>query len=330
MSEEAVLVTGGAGFIGSHLVDLLVENGHPVYVLDDLSTGNLGNLERWSGEHLLKCIRGDIRRPLEDSLTPSALGDGPTITTVFHLAARVDVTTSFEQPKEDMEVNYIGTLNVLDFALRAGAKRVVFSSSASVYGDVQELPVTEDASPNPLSPYGLDKLASEHLLRLYSEQFGIRTCSLRFFNVFGPRQNPANPYSGVISKFIQAAMGGDPLLIYGDGAQTRDFVYVKDVAEALYRAATSGIKGVYNVGSGKETSIMELARQVVKLSGKGSKMVHLDRRKGEILRSLSSIDKIASGSGWEPGTDLAEGLKATMRWFQTECAPSRNAARPGR
>ncbi len=315
-----VLVTGGAGFIGSNLVDLLRENGHPVMVLDNLSSGSIKNLERWMDDPSFKFIKGDIRRPLELALTPQAKGEGPPIGAIFHLAARVDVTTSFEKVLEDLEVNYVGTLNVLEYALRAGIKNIVFSSSAAVFGDTSSVPVSEDEVTAPLSPYGLNKLSSEQLMRIYTAQYGLSCKSLRFFNVYGPRQNPSNPYSGVISKFMSWALSSEPFLIYGDGSQTRDFVHVHDVVEALYSAASSPMSGTYNIGTGKETSILDLAREVASAAGIHPKTINMPARKGEILRSCAAIGLAAERLSWEPVIDLKEGVRSTFRWFQQDRA----------
>jgi len=317
MTGEAVLVTGGAGFIGSNLIDILLEKGHVVYVLDDLSTGKLENMEHNLEDPNFKFVRGDVCRPLADSLTPSELGDGPRISAVFHLAARVDVTSSFEDPVRDANVNYLGTMNVLTYALRNDIKRVVLTSSAAVYGDTEELPVSEEAPPRPQSPYGAHKLASEQLLRIFSEQYRMSCVSLRLFNVYGPRQDPSNPYSGVISKFIDWGRSGRPFMIYGDGEQTRDFIFVKDAALALYSAA-SAPTGLYNVGTGKETSVNDLASAVFHMLGKEPKVVRMPARKGEILRSCASTELSEAAMGFVPETDLKEGLRATLRWAQTQ------------
>lgn len=317
---EVVLVTGGAGFIGSHLVDLLMGRGHPVLVLDDLSTGSMKNLEVWGEDPSFKFIKGDIRRPLELSLTPRSIGDVPSIGAIVHLAARVDVTTSFEKVHDDLEVNYLGTLNVLEYALRAGVKNIVFSSSAAVYGDTEKVPVREDDATSPLSPYGLNKLSSENLLRIYSAQYGLSCKSLRFFNVYGPRQSPSNPYSGVMSKFMSWSLAREPLLIYGDGSQTRDFINVSDVAEAVYKAASTPGSGTYNIGTGNETSISGLAKEVSTVARVELRTVNMPPRKGEILRSCADIGLASEHLSWEPSVDLREGVRSTLRWFQLERA----------
>jgi UDP-glucose 4-epimerase len=313
MLDEGILVTGGAGFIGSNLVDLLLGKGHTVYVLDDLSTGRMENLEDASAHEGLRFIRGDVRDPLDNYLTPRSMGEGPRVDAIIHLAARVDVTSSFRAPLDDARTNYIGTLNVLDHALKNGIEKVVMASSAAVYGDTTVLPVNEDARARPLSPYGLHKLASEHLMDIYSDQYGMSNTCLRFFNVYGPRQDPTSPYSGVISKFFDRALLGQPLLVYGDGEQTRDFIYVGDVAEALYAAYVKSPGGVMNIATGKETSVNDLAKAVISASGSSSSVIHSPSRKGEILRSSADTRKAEKDIGFTANIDLKTGLMATLR-----------------
>ncbi|MBN1540041.1 MAG: NAD-dependent epimerase/dehydratase family protein [Candidatus Thermoplasmatota archaeon] len=318
MKEQGVLVTGGAGFIGSALVDLLMENKYTVLVLDDLSTGRMENLERWLDDDNFRFINGDIRHPLDGLLSPARMGSGPPISWIFHLAARVDVTSSFNDPRSDLEVNYLGTMNVLDHAVRSGVKKVVFTSSAAIYGDTSDLPIGESHPPEPLSPYGLHKLASERLIDIYHKQYNLRYTALRLFNVFGPRQDPSNQYSGVISKFMQKALGAEPLMIYGNGAQTRDFIYVGDVAEILVRAAGSSYNGPMNVATGTETSVNDLAAAVERISGKERKRVNLPERKGEIFRSVADVALLQEVLGMNETTDLREGLRETYRWMEKQ------------
>lgn len=317
MSGEGVLVTGGAGFIGSHLVDLLVEKGHAVYVLDDLSSGRMENLSMHEGSDAIRFIKGDVSRPMDECLNPGSMKGGPEIGAIFHLAARVDVTTSISNPLDDARVNYIGTLNVLDFALRNGVENMIFSSSAAVYGDVKEIPTPEDAPKSPISPYGSHKLASENILGMFNEHYGMRCTALRFFNVYGPRQDPSNPYSGVISKFIDASLRKDPLIIFGDGNQSRDFVYVRDVAEALYRAYLRSPSMVLNIGTGRETTVNSLAKTVIRTSGYDGRTVHMPERKGEIIRSCARISMAREHLDLTADTDIQQGVVETMRWFRT-------------
>jgi UDP-glucose 4-epimerase len=316
MSGEGVLVTGGAGFIGSNLVDMLLEKGHAVYVLDNLSTGRLENISEHLESSRLRFIRGDIRDPLENHLNPRTLGEGPLIEAIFHLAARVDVTSSFQAPLEDAKVNYLGTMNVLDYALRNGIKKVVFSSSAAVYGDAIDLPVSEASVASPLSPYGLHKYSSEQLLSIYNDQYGMRNTSLRFFNVYGPRQDPSSPYSGVITKFLERATRGEPLTVFGDGDQTRDFIYVRDVATSIYAAYVRSARGTLNIATGTETSVNRLAQLILSVTGSGSQVVHSPARKGEILRSFADVSAASEMIGFESEHDLRSGLVETYRWFK--------------
>ncbi len=316
MSGQGVLVTGGAGFIGSHLVELLLEKGHAVYVLDDLSTGKMANIPADGGSDNLRFIRGDIGVELEASLNPRSLGGGPPIEAIFHLAARVDVTSSFQFPFDDAQVNYIGTMNVLDYALRNGIRKVVFSSSAAVYGMNVDTPLTESTAAHPLSPYGSHKLASERLLSIYNEQYDMRNTSLRFFNVYGPRQDPSSPYSGVISRFFEMALKGEPLTVFGDGEQTRDFVYVKDVADAVYASYVRPDRGVFNIATGRETSINKLASMVLSITGSRGEVVHVPERKGEVLRSLADVTAADEVLGFRAERDLRAGLSETFRWFR--------------
>jgi UDP-glucose 4-epimerase len=318
MRDRGVLVTGGAGFIGSHLVDLLMENGYTVYVLDDLSTGKLDNIEQWMDNGNFRFIRGDIREPLDNTLTPSKLGGGPPIGTIFHLAARVDVTSSFNDPRSDMEVNYLGTLNVMDHAWKTDVHKIVFASSAAVYGDTDKLPISEGSEIDPLSPYGLNKFSSEMLFRIYHSQYGLDYTVLRFFNVYGPRQDPDNPYSGVISKFMNWGRKGEPLMIYGDGVQTRDFIYVGDVAQIMMAAAGSSFVGTMNVATGMENSILDLAEGVEDILGKTLKRVYLPERKGEIIKSTADVTRLRELVEPSQMTSLKEGLRATYRWFETQ------------
>jgi UDP-glucose 4-epimerase len=323
MKDLAILVTGGAGFIGSHLVDLLMETGHTVFVIDDLSAGSLDNIQKWMGDDRFMFIKGDISEPLESALIPSKLGGAPSIGFIFHLAARVDVPSSFQHPADDIRVNYLGTLNVLEYAMKAGVKKVGFASSAAIFGDTPDVPVREDASKKPLSPYGLNKLSSESLLRIYREQYGIGYVAMRFFNVYGERQVPDSPYSGVISRFLDRAISSEPMMIFGDGGQTRDFIYVGDVARLMVMAVGSNYSGEFNVGTGKETTISELAETVMKLAKIQSRVINLPERKGEIRRSVADTGRMEKHLGPLDLTDLREGLARTLKWHSSRKAGGR-------
>jgi UDP-glucose 4-epimerase len=316
-TTELVVVTGGAGFIGSHTVDRLIELGHRVVVLDDFRTGKRANLARWAGQGLargagLEIVTCDVSHGIFAALAPVTAAHGP-VARIIHLAAQVSVVSSVANPLADMQVNYGGTLHVLEYARATGVQKVVLASSAAVYGDVATLPVDEDAPRRPVSPYGIDKLASELALDYYATVHGVPTTALRFFNVFGPRQDPGSPYSGVISIFADRARAGLPLTIFGDGGQTRDFVYVGDVVRALVAAATSSVGPIaINVGGGRETSVLELAREVVALCGGRSAIAHAPPRAGEILRSVAVVERLRTLLGITAETALVDGLRATL------------------
>jgi len=321
-SRPLVAVTGGAGFIGSHTVDLLIARGCRVVVLDDFSTGKRANLARWADrarygldgtEPALDVVTVDISHGLFAALAPVTAAHGP-IARIVHLAAQVSVIHSLANPLTDLRINYGGTMQVLEYARTTGVKKVVFASSAAIYGDVTSFPVDEDAVPHPVSPYGIHKLASEHALWFASAVHGVATTALRFFNVYGPRQDPSSPYSGVISIFADRAAAGKPLTIFGDGGQTRDFVYVGDVARPVCDAAPgeAGARAALNVGTGSEISVLELARTIAELSGGRSEIVHAPTRAGEILRSVARVDRAASTLGFRAKTRLRDGLAATL------------------
>ncbi|MEZ4363165.1 MAG: NAD-dependent epimerase/dehydratase family protein [Kofleriaceae bacterium] len=320
-SQDAlVVVTGGAGFIGSHTVDGLIAAGRRVVVLDNFSTGRRANLARWAdaryrfdgAEPALEVAVVDVAHGLFAALAPITAKHGP-VGEIIHLAAQVSVVHSVANPLVDMQVNYGGTLHVLEYARATGVRKVVLASSAAIYGDVAALPVAETADARPLSPYGIDKYASELALAYYQATFGLATASLRFFNVYGPRQDPSSPYSGVISIFADRARAGRPLVIFGDGAQTRDFVYVGDVARAILAAATSaGGQPAINVGTGRAISINELAQTVVELCGGRSDIQHAAARPGEIQHSVAAVQRLEAELGLRAETQLSQGLAATL------------------
>jgi UDP-glucose 4-epimerase len=308
-----VAVTGGAGFIGSHTVDRLLAAGHRVVVLDDFRTGKRANLAHHAGSDRLDILACDVSHGIFAALAPITVRHGP-VERIVHLAAQVSVVHSVQNPLVDMQVNYGGTLHVLEYARATGVRKVVFASSAAVYGDVATLPVGEDAPTRPVSPYGIDKLASEHALDYYAAVHGVPVTSLRFFNVYGPRQDPSSPYSGVISIFADRARAGRPLTIFGDGGQTRDFVYVGDVVRAIAAALGDGASRVVaNVGTGGEITVLELARSIVELCGGKSPIEHLPPRAGEILKSRARVDRLRDALGVVAETQLVDGLRETLR-----------------
>jgi nucleoside-diphosphate-sugar epimerase len=312
-TRPLVVVTGGAGFIGSHTVDRLIEGGARVAVLDDFSTGKRENLARWAGDDALEVVTCDVSTGIFAALAPVTARHG-RVTRIIHLAAQVSVVASIASPVADAGVNYGGTLHVLEYARTMAVDKVVLASSAAVYGDVETLPVAEDVRTRPVSPYGIHKLASELALHYYAAVHGVRSTALRFFNVYGPRQDPTSPYSGVISIFADRARAGRELVVFGDGGQTRDFVYVGDVARAVVTAALADDGGgeALNVGTGRETTIDALATAVVELCGGRSTVRHAPARAGEILRSVAAVARAESRLGFVAATELVDGLSQTL------------------
>ncbi len=300
-----VLVTGGAGFIGSHVVEHF-HRDHEVVVLDDLRTGRLSNLEGL--RHRL--VQGSI-------LDEAALADASAgADLVFHLAAMVSVPESVSQPAACESLNVTGTARVLAAARRACATKVVLASSAAVYGDNPVVPKLETMAPEPRSPYAATKLAGERLLAEAADG-ALSTTSLRFFNVFGPRQDPASAYAAAVPIFIRKALRGETITVYGDGGQTRDFIYVKDIVGALVHVASRpDVLGSYNVGYGASVTISELAAEILRLTGSSSSVSHLPVRPGDVRHSLASADKLR-GTGWRPSHTLAEGLVRTVEWYRS-------------
>ena len=307
------VVTGGAGFIGSHTVDRLLGDGHRVVVLDDFRTGKRANLAHHAGSDRLDILACDVSHGIFAALAPITDRHGP-VERIVHLAAQVSVVHSVQNPLVDMQVNYGGTLHVLEYARATGVKKVVFASSAAVYGDATAMPIGEDAPTRPVSPYGIDKLASELALDYYAAVHGVPATSLRFFNVYGPRQDPSSPYSGVISIFTDRARAGRPITIFGDGSQTRDFVYVGDVVRAIIAALGDGANRVVaNVGTGGEITVLELARSIIELCGGKSVVEHAPPRAGEILKSRARVDRLRDALGIVADTSLLDGLRETLR-----------------
>ena len=307
------VVTGGAGFIGSHTVDRLIAAGHHVVVLDDFRTGKRANLAQHAGSDRLTVVACDVSHGIFAALAPLTARLG-AVERIVHLAAQVSVVHSVDNPLVDMQVNYGGTLHVLEYARAHGVRKVVFASSAAVYGDVIEMPVHEDIVKRPVSPYGIDKLASELALDYYAAVHGVPATWLRFFNVYGPRQDPGSPYSGVISIFADRARAGRPLVIFGDGGQTRDFVYVGDVVSAIVAALADGNdRLVANVGTGSEVTVLQLARTIVELCGNKSTIDHAPARAGEIVKSRARVDRLRDALGVVARTPLVDGLRETLR-----------------
>ncbi|WP_337176837.1 SDR family oxidoreductase [Paludisphaera sp.] len=302
--RERVLVTGGAGFIGSHLVEALLAEGYAVRVLDDLSTGRASNLDAVRDRiEFVEASAGDFAACEE-----AARG----VAYVFHEAAIPSVPRSVAEPLLSHESGPTATINVLEAARRAGARRVMFAASSSAYGETAELPKVETILPDPLSPYAAAKLAGEHYVRVYARTMGLDAVSLRYFNVFGPRQDPSSPYSGVISLFLKAMSRGERPRIYGDGLQTRDFTYVDDVVRAnlLAMRRERPLGGVaLNVGGGRRVSLLDLIAALNEILGTDLKPEFLPPRAGDVRDSLASLDLIGRELGYKPTVDFADGLR---------------------
>ena len=306
------LVTGGAGFIGSTLVDRLLAEGHAVDVVDDLSTGSLSNLAeaRATQGYELTFHRLDIREP---ALVELVAHRRPEV--VFHLAAQADVRVSVERPTFDAEVNIIGTLNVLEGARVAGSRKVVFAASGgTLYGEPQKLPVAESHPQRPLSPYGVSKKAACDYLAAYRELHGIEFTALALANVYGPRQDPHGE-AGVVAIFAGRLLAGDPCTIFGDGTQTRDFVYVDDVVDAFARAARKGSGLLMNIGTGVETSVNELYLTMAAAAGTDAPALNAPARPGELARSSLDPSRAGIHLGWTPWTTMEAGAAEVLRWF---------------
>jgi UDP-glucose 4-epimerase len=303
-----VLVTGGAGFIGSHLVRALLKNGNKVRVLDNLSTGKRENISDLDVDLMV----GDIR---DLHVVHQAVEE---VNLVFHLAAFISVPASMEEPLVCFDINLMSSINLLWAACQAGVKRVVLASSAAVYGEIESV-VTEETPLQPLSPYAVSKLAMEQVARLFTTSYELPTVSLRYFNVYGPRQSPDSPYAAVIPLFIRGLLNGKSPMIHGDGRQTRDFVFVEDVVQAnLLAADREEVSGeVFNIGGGKSVSILEMAQHLQQLIEDGPPPVFGPPRAGDIRFSEADLSLAEKSLGYRPIIDLKEGLKITVQWFQT-------------
>ncbi|MBI2393614.1 MAG: SDR family oxidoreductase [Deltaproteobacteria bacterium] len=299
-----VLVTGGAGFIGSHLVTRLLGDGHDVRVLDDLSTGKRENLAHLAAADV-ELVVGDVR----DGATVDACARGCEV--VFHEAAIVSVPYSVEHPQTSHDVNLQGTLNVLLAARAQGVRRVVFACSAAVYGDEPTLPKREDMAASPISPYGIEKIAGEQYVLAWPKLYGVEGVSLRYFNVFGPRQDPRSPYSGVISVFVDRARAGREITVFGDGEQSRDFVFVEDVVQANVLAATvpSASGRAYNIGRGARTTLNELLAMLERIVDRPLAVRHEPPRAGDIRDSLADVSRAREELGFAPRVAIEEGLR---------------------
>lgn len=300
-----ILVTGGSGFIGSHIVEHF-QGKAEIRVLDNLRTGYRKNLDGFECEFI------------EGSITDKAIVEKAMegVDYVFHLAAMVSVPESMFKPEECVEINVNGLLNVLNAATKAGVKKLVLASSAAVYGDNPTVPKVETMYPEPKSPYAITKLDGEYYNRMFTSEGKLETASLRFFNVFGPRQDPKGAYAAAVPIFIEKAVKGENIGVFGDGEQTRDFIYVKDIVGGLVFAATTpGVTGTYNVGYGSKITINALAQKIIDRVGANIKIEHREERPGDVKHSMASADKLRA-AGWRPQHSLEEGLEATVKYFE--------------
>jgi UDP-glucose 4-epimerase len=299
-----ILITGGSGFIGSHLAHHFRDQAE-IVILDNLRSGHRRNLD------------GISHTFIEGSITDRTAVDEAMheINYVFHLAAMISVPESMMKPHECAEINVKGLLNVLESASFQGVKKLVLASSAAIYGDNPTVPKIETMFPEPKSPYAITKLDGEYYLEMFQREGKLDTASLRFFNVFGPRQDPKSAYAAAVPIFMEKAFSGEAITIFGDGEQTRDFVHVKDIAAALAHAALSpGVHGTFNVGYGDSMSVKQLAELIIRLSGSRSEIVHLPERIGDVKHSCASIDKLLK-TGFQHVSSLEKGIKETLEFF---------------
>ena len=310
MIEKKVVVTGGAGFIGSNLVKHLVNEGNHVVVVDDLSTGYLYNIQDLVEGHKIDFVKGSIT---DYSLLHDVFKG---VDFVFHQAALASVPRSIKDPAQTNLVNVQGTVNVLVAAKDCSVRKVLFASSSSVYGDTPTLPKTEAMTPNPLSPYAVSKLAGEYYCQVFSRVFNLPVVALRYFNVYGPAQDPLSEYAAVIPRFITNVLKGVSPVIYGDGEQTRDFTYIADVIQANMRAAESQSTGVFNAAAGGSITINALAQTIMSLCKKRVPIAYEPARPGDIKHSFADSSKAKQAFGYEPKYTIQSGLQETVVWYQ--------------
>jgi len=310
------LVTGGAGFIGSSIARVLLRRGDRVRILDDFSTGKRANLDGMAGP--IELIEASI---LDEAALARAV---EAIDVIFHQAAVASVASSMADPAATHEVNATGTLRVLEAARRAGVRRLVYAASAAAYGDSPVLPKVETMAPAPLSPYAAAKLAGELYCQVYAAGFGVETVCLRYFNVFGPRQDPTAEYAAVIPRFVSAALAGEGVTIYGDGEQSRDFCFIDDVVEAnLAAASRPGISGgVFNVATGTAVSLNQIVRALEGVVSRPIPVTRTARRPGDVMHSRADVAAARTRLGFEAATALGEGLRKTVEWFAGPARPA--------
>jgi len=304
------IITGGAGFIGSHIVEELTQQKHEVVIFDNLFSGKMENIQPFLKKKNVNFV--------QDSITHLSVlkkifegADG-----IFHEGAIASVPRSIANPLATNEANVTGTLNVLIAARDCGVRKVLFASSSSVYGNTPILPKHEDMIPNPLSPYAVSKLTGEHYLKVFSEVYGFKTLSLRYFNVFGPRQDPQSEYAAVIPRFITKILRRESPTIYGDGRQTRDFTYVKDVVQANIRAMESDAQGVFNVAYCKRIDLNELANMIMEITGITVPLIYEPPRTGDVRDSLADIRRAQEAFGYAPEYTVKTGMKETIAWYR--------------
>lgn len=311
MAKPLWLVTGGAGFIGSHIAETLVKRGERVRIIDDFSTGKKSHMAAFAGKARL--LRGDIRSlaACRRAVRGAAY--------VIHQAAIRSVPKSMDRPTASHDANATGTLNMLVAARDARVKRFVYASSSSVYGEAKLFPQKESHKPAPVSPYAASKLCGEHYAILFSKGMGLETVSLRYFNVFGPRQDPESMYSAVIPKFMEQAYLGKPLEVHWDGKQSRDFTHIDDVVQANLKAAKTraGVGETFNIANGKTYSLLDLIAVIERLAGRELKRRHSPMRKGDVRKTKADISRAGRLLGYRPATDFKRGLEDTWRYFET-------------
>jgi UDP-glucose 4-epimerase len=312
MINKRIIITGGAGFIGSNLARYLSNLHNHVVVIDDLSTGRKENISDLIYDHKIEFVNGSITNLdlLQDTFK--------NIEYVFHEAALPSVPRSIKDPLTTNQVNITGTLNVLIAAKDTGVQKVIYASSSSVYGDTPTLPKKESMTPNPLSPYAISKLAAENYCEVFTHVYHLPTVALRYFNVYGPRQDPLSEYAAVIPKFISCILKGQSPIVYGDGEQTRDFTFINDVILANILAAEIETTGVFNAAGGRRITINELAVTVMKICHTKLKIVYEDSRPGDIKHSLADGSKAKDAFGFIPKYNLEKGLKETIEWYQKQ------------
>ncbi|MCO6472765.1 MAG: NAD-dependent epimerase/dehydratase family protein [Melioribacteraceae bacterium] len=303
-----IVIAGGAGFIGSNLAGYFLDKGEEVLVIDNLRTGKEENLNNFNN---INFVRGSItdKKLVEENLSGADV--------VFNMAALVSVPESVDKPLETVEINTKGVINLLEASLKHNVKKVVLSSSAAIYGNNPQLPKKTNMFPEPVSPYAITKLSGEYFLNLYTKEHDLKTVSLRYFNVYGPKQDPKSQYAAAIPIFIERSLKNEKIIIYGDGQQTRDFIYIDDVVKANVSAfEKQDVTGVYNVANGESITILELAQKIIEATNSKSAIKFAGERKGDVKHSLASIESTREKLGFKPSVKLEDGLMKTIQYFE--------------